>query len=117
MHPALCPSPDTAKNCKEPHTLAAQPARSPRPRRLQVLLGAPDGRVQIWNLRSGSLVHESSKFGKPGGAYASAVMAVEQSTALDVVGIGFANGRIALHNLKFDETVVTFSHEVCDHPP
>ena len=83
-------------------------------RHAQVLLGAPDGRLQIWNLRSGTLVHESSKFGKSGGSYASAVMALEQSTALDVVGVGFANGRIALHNLKFDETVVTFSHELDD---
>ncbi|KAL1498469.1 hypothetical protein AB1Y20_013794 [Prymnesium parvum] len=77
----------------------------------KVVLGAPDGRVQIWNLRSGALVHESSAFGKPGGDFASAVMSLEQSPALDVVAIGFQSGKLVLHNLKFDEAVVAFAHE------
>jgi U3 small nucleolar RNA-associated protein 21 len=51
----------------------------------KVLLGSPDGRLQLWNLRSGERVHECAQFGKKA-MYSSAVLALEQSPALDVVG-------------------------------
>ena len=44
----------------------------------------------------------------------AAVLALAQSPALDVVGIGHADGRIVLHNLRVDRSVLTLSHEEGD---
>ena len=41
--------------------------------------------------------------------WGSAVTCIEQSPAVDVVGIGLANGKIYLHNLKYDKTVLSFT--------
>lgn len=71
----------------------------------KVVLGAADGRLQLWNLRSGQKVYEFRGWG-------SAVLCLEQSPALDVVGIGHADGRIVLHNLRVDESILTLAHEV-----
>lgn len=38
-------------------------------------------------------------------------MSLSQSQAVDVVGIGLENGRILLHNLRFDETVMRFQQD------
>ena len=73
----------------------------------KVLLGAVDGRLQLWNLRSGQKVYEFS-------GWSSAVLCLEQSPALDVFGIGHADGRIVLHNLRVDETVLTLAHDAGD---
>ena len=73
----------------------------------KVLVGAADGRLQLLNLRSGACVHEFAGWG-------SAVLCLEQSPALDVVGVGHASGRIVLHNLKFDRTILTLYHDEAD---
>ena len=73
----------------------------------KVLLGAHDGRLQLWNLRSQSCVYEFA-------GWRSAVLTLEQSPALDVVGAGLADGRVVVHNLKVDRTVVTFAHDTGD---
>jgi len=70
----------------------------------KVLLGAPDGRMQLWNLRSSKRVHEFEH------GWRAAVTAFEQSPALDVVGVGLADGRLLLHNLKFDTTLLELRH-------
>lgn len=40
----------------------------------------------------------------------SAVRTIAASPALDVVGVGLADGRAILHNLRYDETVATFGN-------
>ena len=73
----------------------------------KILLGGSDGRLQLWNVRSGTKVHEFAGWG-------AAVLCVEQSPALDVCGIGHADGRIILHHLKKDRSVLQLSHEEGD---
>ena len=73
----------------------------------KVLLGAPDGRLQLLNVRSGQRIYEFKGWGAP-------VRCLEQSPALDVVGIGHADGRIVLHNLRADASVLTLAHESGD---
>jgi U3 small nucleolar RNA-associated protein 21 len=34
-----------------------------------------------------------------------------KAPAIDVVGVGLENGRIVLHNLKFDETILSFTQD------
>ena len=58
----------------------------------KVLLGGSDGRLQLWNVRSGQRVHEFA-------GWRSAVLCLVQSPALYVCGIGHADGRILLHHL------------------
>ena len=43
--------------------------------------------------------------------WASPVLAVVQSPAVDVVGIGLESGGVVLHNLRYDETVMRFHQE------
>lgn len=33
------------------------------------------------------------------------------SPALDVVGIGLGDGRLVLHNLKYDSVITSFTHD------
>ncbi|KAK9504785.1 hypothetical protein O3M35_008971 [Rhynocoris fuscipes] len=70
----------------------------------KILLGSEQGRMQLWNLKTSKLVHTFD-------GWNSAITVLEQSTALDVVGVGLADGRIILHNLKYDKTIVHFSQD------
>ena len=39
------------------------------------------------------------------------MLSLVQSTALDIVGVGLQDGRVILHNVRLDESVMTFSQE------
>lgn len=39
-----------------------------------------------------------------------AITSCEISPALDVVGLGTTDGRVILHNLRFDQSITTFKH-------
>lgn len=73
----------------------------------KIVLGAPDGRMQLWNLRSQAMVFEFAGWG-------SAVLVLAQSPALDVMGVGLADGRVMLHNLKTDTCLLSFAHDEGD---
>jgi len=98
----------------------------------KVCIGFSNGDLELWNLRSkthlhsfGATLHKSIRNNAGGftltiagqrnalldqrqtGAPPS-ITCVEQSPAVDVVAVGMSDGRIVLHNLKFDESVVTF---------
>ena len=34
-----------------------------------------------------------------------------QAPAVDVIGVGLENGKIIIHNIKFDETIMSFSQD------
>lgn len=59
------------------------------------------GALQLWNLNSSKLVHSFVGWDSP-------VTVLTPSPAIDVVGVGMQSGKIVLHNIKFDETVMTF---------
>lgn len=69
----------------------------------KVVVGGQDGRLQLWNFATKTMLYEFAGWG-------SAVQCTTPSPALDVVGVGLADGRAVLHNLRFDETVVTFAN-------
>ncbi|BBN05516.1 U3 small nucleolar RNA-associated protein 21 [Marchantia polymorpha subsp. ruderalis] len=69
----------------------------------KVLIGSEEGALQLWNISSQKMIYEFKGWGSP-------VRSCVTSPALDVVGVGCADGKIHLHNLKYDETVVTFTH-------
>lgn len=70
----------------------------------KILFGSEQGSLQLWNIRTATLVHTFAGWG-------SAVTALEQSPAVDVVAIGLASGEIFVHNLKYDEIVIKFQQD------
>ena len=60
--------------------------------------------MQLWNVRTNKLIYTFTGWG-------SAVLAVVQSPAVDVVGVGLENGCVVLHNLRYDETLMRFQQE------
>lgn len=70
----------------------------------KILLGSEQGCLQLWNLNTSKLIYTFK-------GWNSSVTALEQAPTVDVVGIGLKNGRIIIHNLKFDETLMEFQQE------
>ncbi|KOC59513.1 WD repeat-containing protein 36 [Habropoda laboriosa] len=64
----------------------------------KVLLGSEQGQLQLWNLKVLKSIYTFKGWNTP-------ITVLEQAPAIDVVAIGLNDGRIILHNLKFDETV------------
>ena len=69
----------------------------------KVLVGSEEGPLQLWNSKTCSLVHQFK-------GWNSAVRSCTSSPALDIVAVGCANGKIYVHNIRYDETVVSFTH-------
>jgi U3 small nucleolar RNA-associated protein 21 len=70
----------------------------------KILFASKQGNMQLWNLKTSQLVYTYKSFN-------SGITILKQAPAIDVCGIGFEDGRILLHNLKFDETVMSFVQE------
>lgn len=69
----------------------------------KILLGAKNGKCLLMNLRTKKIVHEFEGFG-------ARVNCLKPSPVLDVVAVGLEDGRIVLHNIRADETIMTFRH-------
>nr|XP_034888780.1 U3 small nucleolar RNA-associated protein 21 homolog [Populus alba] len=67
------------------------------------LIGSQEGGLQLWNVSTKKMLHEFKGWG-------SSVSCCVSSPALDVVAVGCADGKIHVHNIRYDEEVVTFSH-------
>ncbi|KAI2664237.1 WD repeat-containing protein 36 [Labeo rohita] len=70
----------------------------------KILFGSSQGSLQLWNVKSNKLL-----FSFPG--WASAVTVLQQTPAVDVVGVGLASGQIIIHNIRFDETLMKFQQD------
>ncbi|XP_064477111.1 WD repeat-containing protein 36-like [Ornithodoros turicata] len=70
----------------------------------KVLFGSKQGTLQLWNVKTGTHLYTF-----PG--WNCAVTALSQSTAVDIAAVGLSDGRVLLHNLKFDETLFKFTQE------
>ncbi|XP_034534240.1 WD repeat-containing protein 36 [Notolabrus celidotus] len=70
----------------------------------KVLLGSSQGALQLWNIKTSKLL-----FTFPG--WSAGVTVLQQSPAVDVVGVGMVTGRIVLHNIRLDETLMSFTQD------
>lgn len=70
---------------------------------MQVLIGSEEGTLQLWNVNTHKKLYEFQGWG-------SSIRCCVSSPALDVVGIGCSDGKIHVHNLRYNEEVVTFMH-------
>lgn len=73
----------------------------------KLLLASRQGTMQLWNIKSNKMLHEFFS----DEAQASSITALAQSTVVDVIAVGYNNGRIRLHNLRYDETLVSFTQD------
>ncbi|GIL87705.1 hypothetical protein Vretifemale_15746 [Volvox reticuliferus] len=69
----------------------------------KVLVGSEGGGMQLWNWRTGEMLYGFKGWGVP-------IRALASSPALDVVGVGLADGRAVVHNIRYDEEVVSFAN-------
>ncbi|XP_068562929.1 WD repeat-containing protein 36 [Cebidichthys violaceus] len=70
----------------------------------KVLLGSSQGALQLWNIKTSKLLFTFS-------GWSAGVTVLQQSPAVDVVGVGTATGRIIIHNIRLDETLMSFTQD------
>ncbi|KAG1703419.1 hypothetical protein DVH05_007367 [Phytophthora capsici] len=70
----------------------------------KIVVGSEQGPLQLWNIRKMKCIYEFKGWG-------SAVTALEQSPAVDVVSIGLADGRLMVHHLQLDQRVLDFKQD------
>lgn len=68
------------------------------------LFGSRQGTLLLMNLKTNSVIYKYE-------GWRSSVTVLQQSPALDVVGIGLKNGLIVIHNLKKDESLMQLQQE------
>nr|XP_043610060.1 U3 small nucleolar RNA-associated protein 21 homolog [Erigeron canadensis] len=68
----------------------------------KVILGSQDGSLQLWNISTKKKLYEFK-------GWKTSISCCVSSPALDVIAVGCADGKIHVHNIRFDEELVTFS--------
>lgn len=78
----------------------------------KILVGSSTGKLQLWNIRTGSLIMNFK-------GYSSGILTIQQTPSIDVMAIGLEDGTIDIINLKYDEVCsYCFSyHVVCNAIP
>ena len=69
----------------------------------KVLVGSSQGELQLWNTRTCSLIHS---FPPSSSTDPSAVTSLTQSPAIDVIGVGYANGVVKVIDIRQDDLVL-----------
>ena len=62
----------------------------------KVVIGSASGQLQLWNIRTGSLIMRFA-------GYTCGIRYMEPSPAVDVLAIGLQDGTVDLRNLRFDQ--------------
>ncbi|CAG9787200.1 unnamed protein product [Diatraea saccharalis] len=70
----------------------------------KILLGSHQGQLQLWNVRTSKLIFTFKGWNSP-------ISVVEPAPAVDVVAVALANGKVILHNLRYDQKIVEFVHD------
>ncbi|RYQ94128.1 hypothetical protein Ahy_B08g089011 [Arachis hypogaea] len=69
----------------------------------KVLVGSEQGLMHLWNISTKKKIFEFKGWNSP-------ITCCVSSPALDVVAVGCADGSIHVHNIRYDEELVTFTH-------
>ena len=67
----------------------------------KVLVGSTTGKLQLWNIRTGSLIMNFK-------GYSSGITFIQQAPSVDIVAVGLENGEIDVRNLRYDEVSPAF---------
>ncbi|GAA6011897.1 hypothetical protein JCM11491_000095 [Sporobolomyces phaffii] len=76
----------------------------------KVVVASKQGEIAVWNVRTGSCIHTFSSStilpsSSSSTASPSAITAIAQSPAIDVLGVGFANGSCVLFDVRMGESL------------
>lgn len=69
----------------------------------QVIIGSQEGSFHLWNINTQKKLFEFK-------GWNSSVHCCVSSPALDVVAFGCSDGKVHVHNVRYDEEIVSFSH-------
>ncbi|KAL0552091.1 hypothetical protein IC582_011187 [Cucumis melo] len=69
----------------------------------KVILGSLEGSLELWNISSKKKLFEFK-------GWNSSVCCCVSSPALDVVAIGCADGKVHVHNIRYDQELFSFTH-------
>lgn len=71
----------------------------------QVIIGSEEGPLQLWNISTKKKVYDFK-------GWDSSVRCCVSSPALDMVAVGCSDGSIHVHNIRYDEELMSFNHEI-----
>ncbi|KAL1539962.1 U3 small nucleolar RNA-associated protein 21 isoform X1 [Salvia divinorum] len=69
----------------------------------KIIVGSQEGSLELWNISTKKKLYEFK-------SWSSAISCCVSSPALDLVAVGCSDGKIHVHNIRYDEEVVNFSH-------
>jgi U3 small nucleolar RNA-associated protein 21 len=70
----------------------------------KILVGGQNGVLQLWNIRTLSLIYEFPSFGSP-------ITFLVQAPTVDVIAIGLLDGRIIIYDIRSAEEIMRFKQE------
>ncbi|SCV67376.1 BQ2448_6022 [Microbotryum intermedium] len=71
----------------------------------KVVVGSQEGELAVWNVRTGNLVHTFSASALAPLSSPSPITALTQSPAIDVLGVGLANGACILFDVRIGQVL------------
>lgn len=75
----------------------------------KVLVAFSNGSVQLWNIRTATLLHQFDLVSASDSAKPPSILSLTQTPALDVIAATTSDDRIVLHNIKEDACVMAFA--------
>ncbi|WJX71859.1 hypothetical protein P8452_55804 [Trifolium repens] len=75
----------------------------PRNCKYEILIRSEQGTMQLWNINTEKKIFEFKGWDSP-------ISCIVSSPALDVVAVGCADGKIHVHNIRYDQELVKFTH-------
>jgi U3 small nucleolar RNA-associated protein 21 len=71
----------------------------------QVIIGSEEGPLQLWNISTKKKLYDFK-------GWESSVRCCVSSPALDMVAVGCSDGAIHVHNIRYDEELMSFNHQI-----
>ncbi|KAJ1795658.1 rRNA-processing protein utp21 [Coemansia sp. RSA 2399] len=71
----------------------------------KIVVGSAQGTMQVWNIQTRTCLYETKTL------LGGAITCMVQSPVLDVVAVGLLDGRIVLHNVREDRSVMQVAQE------
>ena len=70
---------------------------------MQVVIGSQEGSFSLWNISTQKKLFEFKGWNSP-------IQCCVSSPALDVAAFACSDGMVHVHNIRYDEEIVSFSH-------
>nr|XP_051203267.1 U3 small nucleolar RNA-associated protein 21 homolog isoform X4 [Lolium perenne] len=71
----------------------------------KVIIGSEEGPLQLWNISTKKKLYDFKGWESP-------VRCCVSSPALDMVAVGCSDGTIHVHNIRYDEELMSFNHQI-----